>query len=249
MPIISPNAHFLYPDWPAPDNVHAVNTTRYGGMSTTPFDSMNLGTHVGDNINTVEKNRKILSEALELKDSPFWLNQIHSDKVSNLDDKRPLIDADAAFTRQIRRTCVVMTADCLPVLFCNTAGSVVAASHAGWRGLHAGILEKTAIAMQCKPNDLMAWLGPSIGVNAFEVGDEVRQAFVNHDPIAKHAFKSSSHNKYLADIYLLAQQRLSAFGIQKIYGGGECTYTDKERFYSYRREAKTGRMASLIWID
>ena len=243
------NPHYLYPDWPAPKNVHAVSTTRHGGVSTCPFDSMNLGTHVGDEIKNVQKNRQILSKTLDLENPPFWLNQIHSNFVSDLDCQQPLIDADAAFTRQAKRSCIVMTADCLPVLFCNMAGSVVAASHAGWRGLQAGILEKTVRKMQCSSEDIMAWLGPAIGASVFEVGDEVRQAFIHSDPLAQHAFQAQQRGKWLADIYQLATQRLNRIGVQKIYGGGECTYGDKQRFYSYRREEKTGRMASLIWMD
>jgi len=243
------NPHYLYPDWPAPKNVHAISTTRQGGVSSCPFDSMNLGTHVEDDLKNVQKNRQILSKTLNLEESPFWLNQIHSNVVSNLDSDQPLVDADAAFTQQAQRSCIVMTADCLPVLFCNREGTVVAASHAGWRGLEAGILEKTVNAMQCSPKTILAWLGPAIGAAVFEVGDEVRQAFMQSDPMAQHAFKAHKTGKWLADIYLLATQRLNRIGVQKIYGGGECTYSDPQRFYSYRREAKTGRMASLIWMD
>lgn len=240
---------YLYPDWPAPKNVHAVSTTRQGGVSHAPFDSMNLGTHVEDDLKNVQKNRKILSKALNLEASPFWLNQIHSNVVANLDYEYPLVDADAAITQDNQRSCIVMTADCLPVLFCDTSGSVVAASHAGWRGLNTGILEKTVHAMQCPPEHVLAWLGPAIGASAFEVGDEVRYAFMQHDANAAHAFKAHSKGKWLANIYQLATQRLNRIGVQKIYGGGECTYSDTQRFYSYRREAKTGRMASLIWMD
>jgi len=243
------NPHYLYPDWPAPQNVHAISTTRHGGVSRPPFDSMNLGTHVKDDLKNVQKNRQILSQTLNLETSPFWLNQIHSNIVSNLDSQQPLVDADAAVTQQRQRSCIVMSADCLPVLFCNTAGTVVAASHAGWRGLDAGILEKTVKAMQCSPENILAWLGPAIGASVFEVGDEVRHAFMHSDPIAQQAFKAQGKGKWLADIYQLATQRLNRIGVQNIYGGGECTYNDTQRFYSYRREAKTGRMASLIWMD
>jgi YfiH family protein len=210
---------------------------------------MNLGTHVEDDLKSVQKNRQILSETLNLEESPFWLNQIHSNIVSNLDSDQPLVDADAALTRQLKRSCIVMTADCLPVLFCNSKGTVVAASHAGWRGLEAGILEKTVNAMQCSPETLLAWLGPAIGASVFEVGDEVRHAFMQSDSMARHAFKAHGKGKWLADIYQLATLRLNHIGLQKIYGGGECTYSDPQHFYSYRREAKTGRMASLIWMD
>ena len=243
-----PNNQWLYPDWPAPDNIRALTTSRQGGKSSAPFNDLNLGLHVGDNTKIVQKNRQILSKTLNLTEPLVWLNQVHSDLVSNLDDKQPLIDADAAVTTRIMQVCTVMTADCLPVLFCNTAGTVVAASHAGWRGLCAGILEKTVASMQCDVQQIMAWLGPAIGATKFEVGDDVREAFIQVDSAAHNAFKPYAKGKWLADIYLLARQRLNIMGVQQIYGGGECTYTDSQRFYSYRRNPTTGRMASLIWM-
>jgi len=239
---------WLIPNWSAPANIKAITTTRRGGVSQAPFDSMNLGAHVDDDFNSVQKNRQILAESLELVESPVWLNQIHSNLVSNLDDEKPLIDADASVTTTQGKTCVVMTADCLPVLFCNQAGTAVAASHAGWRGLHTGILEKTVNSMNEKPENILAWLGPAIGSTAFEVGGEVRQAFMDVQAQAEQAFQERDNSKWLADIYLLAKQRLNAMGVQQVFGGGECTYSDTKRFYSYRREAKTGIMASLIWI-
>ena len=241
--------NWLIPNWDAPQNIRAVTTTRQGGVSLPPFDSMNLGDHVNDDADAVQRNREILIHTLGLPEQPVWLNQIHSNLVSNLDDPQPLIDADAAFTTQKNKACVVMTADCLPVLFCNTQGTVVAASHAGWRGLHAGILEKTVEAMHEPPEQIMAWLGPAIGVNAFEVGEEVREAFISAQTQAEQAFKPKPNGKWLADIYTLARLRLEAIGVKQIYGGGECTYSDAERFYSYRRNPSTGRMASLIWIE
>ena len=240
---------WLIPDWPAPNNVHAVTTTRKGGVSCAPFDSMNLGDHVDDDPIAVQQNRKILEESLGLSKSPIWLKQIHSNFVSNLDDETPLIDADASVTTIKGQSCVVMTADCLPVLFCNKAGTVVAASHAGWRGLHAGILEKTIESMHDLPENIMAWLGPAIGVTAFEVGSEVRQAFIDMQAQAEQAFTKKDNGKWLADIYLLAKQRLNAAGVTDVYGGGECTYSNNQRYYSYRKEAKTGRLASLIWME
>ena len=240
---------WLTPDWPAPQNIKAITTTRTGGVSQAPFDSMNLGDHVGDDPNAVRQNRQILADTLGLSKSPIWLNQIHSDLVSNLDDPQPLIDADAATTTTKGQACVVMTADCLPVLFCNKAGTVVAASHAGWRGLHASILEKTVAAMNSPAEEIIAWLGPAIGSTAFEVGGEVRQAFMDVQKQAEQAFTAKDNGKWLADIYLLAKQRLNAIGVKQIYGGGECTYSNKQRYYSYRKAAKTGRMASLVWME
>jgi YfiH family protein len=243
------NNNWLIPDWPASKNIQAVTTTRQGGVSNTPFDRMNLGDHVNDDSRAVQQNRQRLKDTLHLSKSPIWLKQIHSALISNLDDDSPLMDADAAVTTQKQQACVVMTADCLPVLFCDSSGSVVAAAHAGWRGLHASVLEKTVESMNAKPENIMAWLGPAIGPSAFEVGSEVRQAFMDVQAQAEKAFQEKSNGKWLADIYLLAKQRLNAIGVSQIYGGGECTYTDSERFYSYRREVKTGRMASLIWIE
>ena len=240
---------WLIPDWQAAPNIKAVTTTRQGGVSQAPFDSMNLGDHVGDNAKAVQQNRQILADTLALPEPPVWLNQIHSNVVSNLDDEQPLIDADASVTHKRGRSCVVMTADCLPVLFCDKAGTVVAASHAGWRGLHSGILEKTVASMDAKPEDILAWMGPAIGANAFEVGGEVRQAFMDVQTQAEQAFQKQDNDKWLADIYLLAKQRLNAIGVKQVFGGGECTYSDTSRFYSYRKASQTGRMASLIWMS
>lgn len=239
---------WLTPDWPAASHINAVTTTRQGGVSQAPFDSMNLGDHVGDDRHAVQQNRQLLVDHLALPESPIWLNQIHSNVVSHLDNEHYPLDADASVTHQRGQSCVVMTADCLPVLFCDKEGTVVAASHAGWRGLHAGILEKTVAAMNAEPEDILAWLGPAIGPTAFEVGGEVRQAFMNVQIQAEHAFQKKADGKWLADIYLLAKQRLNAVGVQQVFGGGACTYSDTQRFYSYRKTPKTGRMASLIWM-
>ncbi|MGB0845493.1 MAG: peptidoglycan editing factor PgeF [Thiolinea sp.] len=248
---------WVIPDWPAPEGINAVCTTRCGGVSTAPFDSLNLGDHVADAPEAVVENRRILREALQLPAEPLWLEQVHGTDVHCIDGSAvqieganrdiPSADASAVFIEN--QIAVVMTADCLPVLFCDQAGTRVAAAHAGWRGLCNGVLEQTVTQLACEPENLMAWLGPAIGPEVFEVGAEVREAFIQHDAQASQAFKAGvEESKFLADIYLLARQRLQAIGINQIYGGNFCTLTDSDRFFSYRREARTGRMASLIWM-
>lgn len=246
--------HFERPDWPAPARVRAIQTTRLGGVSPGVFASLNLGDHVGDDPRCVAENRDgVLSVAPGLK--ALWLQQVHGVAVLDVgayfdQGREDPVQADAVLSRQVRQACVVMTADCLPVLFCDRAGTVVAAAHAGWRGLCDGVLENTLRHMQCAPSDVLAWLGPAIGPHAFEVGDEVRAAFVAHDPLAAQAFLPSvTPGKWLADLFELARQRLTAAGVQSIYGGGQCTYSQPERYFSYRRDGQTGRMASLIWLD
>ncbi len=239
----------IVPDWPAPARVKSLMTTREGGVSGAPWASLNLGDHVGDDPRHVAANRARLRQQLPAE--PGWLKQIHSARVVELGrEQNP--EADAAFTRQTGQVCAVLTADCLPVLFCDRAGSVVAAAHAGWRGLADGVLEATVAAMQVEAGEVMAWMGAAIGPQAFEVGDEVRLAFVNPHPEAAMAFlphPASVPGKWLADIYQLARIRLNRAGVQAIYGGGRCTYDERERFYSYRRDGVTGRMAALIWIS
>lgn len=241
------NPLFITPDWPAPANIRALSTTRHGGYSQAPFDSLNLGTHVGDDAQTVASNRERLRQHLPAE--PFWLNQVHGTRVVEACSSAALPDADASVAHAAGLVCTIMTADCLPVLFCSTTGDRVAAAHAGWRGLCDGILENTVAALQCPSDDIMAWLGPAIGPQAFEVGDEVRAAFVAHSPAAASAFAPAQAGKWLADLYQLARQRLADCGVTQIYGGEYCTYRDQERFFSYRREGKTGRMASLIWLE
>lgn len=242
-------ADFLSPDWPAPARVRALQTGRVGGVSPAPWDSLNLGDHVGDDPVRVLANRARLREVLPAE--PCWLQQVHG--VAVLDAAAPAVAdgppvADAAFSRQAGVVCVVMTADCLPVLFCDRAGSVVAAAHAGWRGLCAGVLESTLAAMAVPAAEILAWLGPAIGPTAFEVGPEVRAAFLTADPAATTCFAQASDGKYLADLYALARRRLAAAGVGAVYGGGECTYRQSESYFSYRRDGQTGRMASLIWL-
>ena len=237
--------NWLEPDWPAPANVRAATTLRTGGCSEGGFSSLNPALHVGDNPLHVQQNRALLSSMLHLPAAPVWLEQVHGAEVVAADEVTGVPQADASFTRQQQVVCTVLTADCLPALFCACDGSVVAAAHAGWRGLLAGILRNTYLAMQ--HTEVMVWLGPAIGAQCFEVGPEVKAAFVAKNPAFAAAFtrKDASHD--LADIYALARIELMACGITQIYGGDFCTVTAQERFFSYRRDVKTGRMATLIW--
>jgi YfiH family protein len=240
--------HCLIPDWPAPANVKALQTTRRGGVSVAPYDSLNLGDHVGDAPFAVAHNRQLLSSLLP--GEPVWLNQVHGVAVVDANASPCVPQGDASIATRSGAVCVAMTADCLPVLLCDDSGTIVGAVHAGWRGLCAGVIERTVQAMNAPPQTLMAWLGPAIGPSAFEVGEEVRAAFMAEQPRAEDAFMPipGAGNKYLADIYLLARQRLEALGISRIYGGGLCTYTDPARFYSFRRDGATGRMGTFIWL-
>ncbi|WP_024871543.1 peptidoglycan editing factor PgeF [Tolumonas lignilytica] len=238
----------IQPEWPAPANVQAFFTTRSGGVSQGIYQGLNLGIHVGDDPALVMQNRQLLAQQLALPAAPIWLDQVHGTEV--LRAEAPVItppQADAATTTQIGLPLTVMTADCLPVLFCDKSGTVVATAHAGWRGLCAGVLEKTIQAMHVAPSDLLAWIGPAIGPSAFEVGDEVKAAFVAHDPHANAAFVAKN-DKWFADLFMLARQRISVAGVTAIYGGNQCTFSDAKRFYSYRRDGQTGRMAGLIWL-
>lgn len=238
----------ILPDWPMPATVKACSTTRYGGISEFPYDSLNLGTHVGDIATSVVTNRQSLVEQAGLPQMPVWLEQVHGTRVLHLDGKTVSdVQADAVYSRVSGQVCAVMTADCLPVLFCSSAGDEVAAAHAGWRGLCAGVLEQTLAQFNADPSSIIAWLGPAIGPQQFEVGEEVKQAFIQIDAQFSAAFTPSG-SKYLADIYLLARLRLQAAGIYAIYGGDRCTVTEKQHFFSYRRDGITGRMASLIWL-
>lgn len=235
---------WIIPDWPAPAQIRACVTTRAGGFSPSPFEGFNLGDHVGDDPQAVAQNRTFLAATLGC--TPAWLSQVHSTEVVKADPSR-VLTADACWTDEHYHACAVLTADCLPVLLCDRSGTKVAAAHAGWRGLAAGILEHTVQALAVAPQELLVWLGPAIGPDVFEVGPEVREAFVAVHPQAEVAFKPSPNaGRYLADLYQLARIRLAALGVTAVYGGGLCTYQEA-RFYSYRRAARTGRFASLIW--
>lgn len=238
----------ITPDWPAPDRVRACSTTRAGGVSMAPYAALNLGAHVGDQPAAVKENRQRLMAQANLPAQPQWLNQVHGTAVARL----PLASsdantADAAYSDRVGAVCAVMTADCLPVLFCSEQGDEVAAAHAGWRGLCGGVLEETLRAFRAPASQTMAWLGPAIGPQAFEVGPEVRDAFMAQQAEAENAFIPYG-SKYLADIYQLARLRLRAQGVTRIYGGDVCTVSEPGKFFSYRRDGSTGRMASLIWL-
>lgn len=240
----------IIPDWPAPSRVRAISSTRKGGVSPRPWDSLNLGDHVGDDSARVGRNRQLLAQ-LMLQDSAtiHWLEQVHGDTVVELPVPN-LPRADASTACAPGHVCAILTADCLPVLFCDRSGMRVAAAHAGWRGLLSGVLEKT-IAQFEQAESVIAWLGPAIGPASFEVGPEVRDAFLERDPGAANCFRSSprTQGRFLADIYELARRRLRASGVTAISGGDYCTVQDPETFFSFRRDGQTGRQASLIWLE
>ncbi len=238
---------WLIPDWPAPEWVRAVITTRIGGHSRPPYSSLNLAGHVGDASEAVTANRSVLFERLSLPSEPLWLEQVHGcDVVEAGGDS---CSADASTSDIPGQVCVVMTADCLPLLICNRSGTRVAAVHAGWRGLADGVIEAALQRFSEEGDELLVWLGPAIGPDSFEVGDEVRERFLAVSSADEHAFVAAGSGKWLADIYQLARNRLRAAGVGYIGGGDYCTVTDAERFFSYRRDGITGRMASLIWIE
>lgn len=242
---------FIYPDWPAPSNVRAVTTTRQGGYSLAPYDSFNLADHVGDDPRAVAKNRQVLSRSLALPREPVWLRQIHGTGVVDAaNGPAGQARADGSFTDRAGVICAVLTADCAPVLLCDRSGSKVAVLHAGWRGLAAGIVEKGVAALGVPGHELLAWLGPAIGPGAFEVGHGVREAFVTRDAKSGAAFrKPNRRDCWLADLYTLVRLRLQAVGANSIYGEVLCTYTNRDDFFSYRRDQACGRMASLIWME
>lgn len=239
----------IIPDWPAPTNIKAISTTRQNGFSLAPYDSLNLGDHVGDDSDTVIKNRDYLTTMLALTEPPRWLQQVHGTEVSRSELWQLGDEADAIVSHHPNHVCAIMTADCLPILLCNRQGDKVAAIHAGWRGLAAGIIEKTLRHFDASPNDILVWLGPAIGPSQFEVGIEVYQTFTSHEIDAQLAFQQIDPQHFLADIYLLATQRFKAFGVNNIYGGEYCTVSEPSHFFSYRRDGITGRMASMIWIE
>ncbi|WP_368506644.1 peptidoglycan editing factor PgeF [Uliginosibacterium sp. 31-12] len=244
-----PELKFITPDWPAPKKVRAVSTTRWGGVSTGAYAALNLAKHVGDSLEHVLENRRRLVAKLPME--PLWLEQVHGSTVVNAACTCPDAQADASVARMSYQICSVMTADCLPVLLCDIAGTAVAAAHAGWRGLAGGVLENSARAMQVPATSIMAWLGPAISQARFEVGDEVRTAFLAHTPAAAEAFlPGKEQGKWQADLYLLARQRLALMGVTQVYGGDRCTYDEADAFFSARRDGtQSGRQASLIWLE
>ncbi len=250
------NESFIIPQWAAPNNVQTLVTTRLGGVSLAPYDSFNLGDHVGDCSGHVQKNRQKLARQCQLPDGSLqWLNQVHGNASCEARTDGVVREADASFTRIRNTACVIMTADCLPVLLCDKRGRQVAAVHAGWRGLASGIIEATLSTFPL-PLNVSAWLGPAIGPSAFEVGDEVVDAFTSlpmsdeFSQLTRQAFVPhvATKGKWLADLYLLARIRLKLMGVTDVYGGEYCTWRDESQFYSYRRAGITGRMASLIWL-
>jgi YfiH family protein len=254
-------ADWITPDWPAPPNVKAAATLRMGGVSEGAFSSLNLGSHVRDDPAAVAENRRLLKTALGLPAEPTWLNQVHGIAVvdagrsgtnpASAEGATPPAPptADASVARGAGPVCVVMTADCLPVLFCDRDGTRVGAAHAGWRGLAGGVLGATIKALDVPPSRLMAWLGPAIEQDAFEVGDEVHEAFLKLAADNAAAFRANARSRWQADLYQLARNELARLGVTAVYGGGFNCFADSERFFSYRRENRTGRMATLVWLE
>jgi YfiH family protein len=247
----APGLEILTPGWGAPGAVRAAFTLRVGGVSAAPFDSLNLGAHVGDAAAAVTENRRRVRARLELPAEPVWLEQVHGTHVADLDAVADAArsPADAVMTRARGRVCVVQVADCMPVLLAARDASVVAVAHAGWRGLAAGVLEATVTRLRAAPQQLLAWLGPAISARHFEVGGEVREAFLARDPGAGGAFELNARGRWQCDLATLARRRLTALGVAEVSGGLWCTYADPARFFSFRRDGRCGRMAALIWLE
>ncbi len=237
----------ISPRWAAPASVKALVTTRHGGVSQSPWASLNLGDHVGDAPEAVRENRRRLRSLLPAE--PVWLKQVHGTVCLDAATASNGAEADAIWTRERNVVCTVMTADCLPLLLCDDAGAVVAAAHAGWRGLAAGVIESAVGAMTVAPTRLLAWIGPAIGANAFEVGEDVRETFLRLDPKSGAAFVAKAGGKFWCDLAALARERLSALGVRRITSADLCTVGDPDRFYSFRRDGVTGRMATCIWLE
>lgn len=238
----------LSPEWPAPPCVRAVSTFRSGGVSTGPYADFNLALHVGDKPEAVRANRALLKSALQLPSEPMWLNQVHGTTVTEARVVDDPPTADASIARSPGAVCAIMTADCMPVLFCSKSGDRVAAAHAGWRGLAGGVLDSTVASLGLPGSELLAWLGPAISQTAFEVGDEVRIAFTARDAAAACAFQANHRGRWQADLYELARMELARLGVHAVYGGGRCTFREADQFFSFRRDSKTGRMGTLIWL-
>lgn len=244
---MSGRKNWLAADWPAADNVIAGTTLRFGGVSGGAFDSLNLGAHVGDDKVAVRENRDRFASFCELPSEPRWLRQVHGKSVVVEPAAGNIPEADAAITRMSGVVCAVLTADCLPVMFTSTDGAELAAVHAGWRGLASGVLEATIGEMSTEPADILAWLGPAISQRAFEVGGEVREEFRARDRSADQYFVTNDKGRWQADLYGLARMRLKDLGIGQISGGQYCTFSEPERFFSYRRDGACGRMASFVF--
>jgi YfiH family protein len=249
MSAATPGPAWIEPDWPAPPKVRALSTTRAGGVSAPPYAALNLAGHVGDAPGALAENRRALKVAAGLPAEPVWLTQVHGNQVAPLDAGEPKGPADAAWSCLPHRVCAILTADCLPILLTAETGGVVAAAHAGWRGLAAGVIEAAVQALGVPPATLLAWLGPAIGVRHFEVGAEVRAALLEGDPGAEGAFAANARGRFMADLAQLARRRLTALGVSRIYGGTECTFEDGNKYFSHRRDGTTGRQATLIWLE
>jgi YfiH family protein len=243
----SPHPDWIVPDWPAPAGVKAFVTTRAGGVSRGPYESLNLGLRSGDDPQAIAANRAALRESLPRE--PAWMRQIHGNRVIEAEAATGTDEADASVARRPGVVCAVLVADCVPVLLTDRGGATVAIAHAGWRGLASGVVENAVRAMQSDPSEVLAFLGPGIGPRAFEVGADVYDAFVGRDPATRSAFVPRSAGKWLADLYALARRRLALLGVTRVFGGNLCTHSDPARFFSYRRDRTTGRMAALIWRD
>ena len=239
--------HFVRADWPAPDGIVAGTSLRTGGVSTGPYASLNMGAHVGDAAAAVQENRARLCAAVGIHSEPAWLRQVHGCAVAEAPLRVAEPEADGCWTSAADTACVVMTADCLPMLLTTQDGSRLGAAHAGWRGLAAGVIEAVIGAIAVPPTDLLVWLGPAISQPAFEVGDEVREVFVSRDPATEASFLANERGRWQADLYGLARRRLELAGVNRVYGGGRCTSREETAFFSYRRDGDTGRMASLIY--
>lgn len=238
---------WIEPDWPAPAGVHAVSTLRLGGVSQGNYSSLNLGAHVGDDPAAVRENRRRLVTLLKLPKEPAWLRQVHGNRVVAVGVESQEAEADASFTQEPGVVCAVLTADCLPILLCTGDGNRVAAVHVGWRGLAGGVIE--AAVNRLETDNVLAWLGPAIGPEAFQVGDEVRRMLLGLDEASESAFRPSTGGRWWADLYQLARLRLARLGVDRVFGGHWCTYGEPARFFSHRRDGLTGRMATLIWRD
>lgn len=241
-------SEWIFPDWPAPAGVAAAITTRRGGFSAAPFDTFNLGDHVGDDPENVSRNRTLLRHRLDLDLEPFWLHQVHGCTVADCGSDDAPLEADASVSTTPGLACAVLTADCLPILLCNRSASRVAAVHAGWRGLAAGVVEAALDRFGEPGGEIIAWLGPAIGPQAFEVGAEVRERFMALDSGHREAFTPGRPGHWMADIYALARRILAGRRLGFVGGGDYCTVSDADRFFSYRRDGVTGRMASLVWL-
>ncbi len=242
--------HYLAPDWPAPHNVHAFHTMRHNGHSKAPYDQFNLSGSIGDDLSAVSNNRQQLHEELELKKPLHWLKQVHGTTILAIDQPQHHYTADGCFSQSQHQACIILTADCLPIFLCNQQGTEVAAIHAGWRGLLNDIIPAAVTKLSSPANQLMAWLGPAISQQHFEVGKELQVDFISKNRENSTAFNQSKRGRYFADLYKLAKISLASCGVNEVYGGGHCTYRQQDDFYSHRRDkGNTGRLASIIWLD